>query len=81
MSLIYQFTRQYIDNKPVVNGRVGFPQYMFWDYVSQTTKWLLGTEESMRCMSYFPVIIKRQHLTDMREYIENLHRENFDCEI
>ena len=34
-----------------------------------------GLPEPMRCMSYFPVIIKRSHLKDMRDYIFNIHHK------
>lgn len=63
------------DGKPVINGRYGMPQYGvgdFWDKASNSTYLFTGEKEVMRCMSYFPVIIKREHLKLMREFIERV---------
>ena len=32
-----------------------------------------GLKEPVRCMSYFPVVMKTQHVKEMREYIEKIH--------
>ena len=32
---------------------------------------MLGKKEAVQCMSYFPVIIKVEHIIEMRSYIEN----------
>ena len=38
-----------------------------------------GALEPVRCMSYFPVIIKRVHLHLMREHISKMHHgKSFD---
>lgn len=72
-------------NKPVVNGRSGnyrSPQNGigrdWWEQVPKGTYKLLGMLEPMRCMSYFPVVIKTAHIKEMREYIEKLHGKPFD---
>lgn len=38
----------------------------------------LGMNETFRCMSYFPVIVKTAHLKPMREFISRYHNEDFD---
>jgi hypothetical protein len=38
----------------------------------------MGILEPMRCMSYFPVIIKTAHFKKMREYVEGYHKMSFD---
>ena len=63
-------------SKPVINGRIGNPQNGWWQPVPLSTSWLLSKPEPMRCMSYFPVIIKRSHLQDMRQYLMQLHQKN-----
>ena len=30
----------------------------------------------LKCMSYFPFVIKRKHLTDLRNYMTQLHGES-----
>lgn len=57
------------DNKPVINGRIGRSQNMYWDPVPATSFAFTGLLEPMRCMNYFPVVIKRTHLADLREYV------------
>lgn len=67
------------NGKPVINGRLGKPQNGFWASVPTSTKWLMkGLPEPMRCMSYFPVIIKRSHLKDMRLFFETVHNQSFN---
>ena len=63
-------------SKPVINGRIGNPQNSWWQPVPISTNWFVGKPEPMRCMSYFPVIIKREHIREMREYFLNLHSSN-----
>ena len=61
------------DGKPVVNGRIGPVHDWVWYYMPAATKHLLQLDEPMRCMAYFPVIIKTQHIKEMREYIERIN--------
>ena len=41
--------------------------------VAKTTAKLFKTKEVMRCMSYFPVVMKVDHLVELRKYLETLH--------
>lgn len=66
------------DGKPVVNGRTGNlqkstnggrPGDLYWQEVAQNTWEVLGIKETMRCMSYFPVIVKNEHMRAFREHV------------
>ena len=68
--------------RPVVNGRRGDPWKSsnggaigdgFWRIVANTTYAVLDVLETMRCMSYFPVIVKTKHLKKMREHMERVN--------
>ncbi len=61
------------EDKPVVIGAYGKPQNGFWEAVPSRTMFSLGKPEALRCMSYFPVIIKTSHLKEMRDYMTALH--------
>jgi hypothetical protein len=49
-----------------------------WALMPQATYRALGILEPMRCMSYFPVIIKTIHLKHLREFISNYHNMSFN---
>ena len=34
--------------------------------------------ETMKCMTYFPVVVKISHLREIRSYISRLHNRSFD---
>ncbi len=66
------------NGKPVVNARTGnlykstnggWSGDNFWRLVAQRTYETTGIAETMRCMSYFPVIIKTAHMKAIRERI------------
>ena len=60
--------------KPIIRGRIGLPADSFWYNFPNATQWMMGgLPEPMRCMSYFPVIVKRSHLLDMRSHIVEVH--------
>ena len=65
--------------RPVVNGRIGVNPRPPWSHVPANTLNFTGVLEPMRCMSYFPVVIKTAHLVDFRRYIETLHGRPFDA--
>jgi len=59
---------------PVVNARSGpHPYADGWHNMPSATFHILGILEPMRCMSYFPVIIRREHLVELRRYISAHH--------
>lgn len=66
------------NGKPVVNARTGnlykstnggWQGDNFWRLVAERTFETTGIAETMRCMSYFPVIIKTAHIKAIRERI------------
>lgn len=66
------------NGKPVINAKAGPTSDKFWSSAPASTYDTLHLQESMRCMSYFPVIIKREHIKEMRDYITWLHTRNHD---
>lgn len=66
------------DGKPVVNARIGLNTRKPWSLVPGVTWGITGMEEPMRCMSYFPVIVKVEHLRGIREMIEKHNKKPFN---
>lgn len=65
------------DGKPVINGRAGpHDKNDFWSTAPSSTFDILRLNETMRCMSYFPVIIKTRHLADLRKHVIDVHGGN-----
>ena len=66
------------DSKPIVNGRGGRALFDHtWVWAAGTFE-TLGILEPFKSMSYFPVIIKRSHLKDLRDFIADRHNLTFD---
>jgi hypothetical protein len=68
------------DGKPIIIGRIG--KYdgdpgKFWSKAPQATEWAFGTKEIMRCMDYFPVVVKREHIEEMRSWLSQKHGKSF----
>jgi hypothetical protein len=72
------------DEKPIIHGYiVNYNQTSWLDsfYISwaKNTYHALGLEEPMICMSYFPIVIKTNHLIEIRQFIMNHFKvNNFD---
>ena len=66
--------------KPVINGRLDYITRKgdAWATVPAATKNFTGLLEPVRCMAYFPVIIKRTHLSLIRDHIARTHNLSFD---
>ena len=62
-------------DKPIIIAIYGMPWRSDWP---RSTAGIFKTKEVMRCMSSFPIIIKVEHLVEMRTYLENLHNVSFD---
>eukprot|EP00494_Astrolonche_serrata_P029415 UN29682 len=56
--------------KPHINAHVGAPLSEFWRYVTQSTSTMIEKDYIMKCMTYFPVIIKLDHIKNLRDYFE-----------
>ena len=68
----------FVNGKPKVIGVYGHIINKWWEKTSQTVVNLFQTKEVMRCMSYFPVIMKVEHIIKLRDYLEKLHGMTFD---
>ena len=68
----------FVDGKPKVIGVYGHVFDHFWEKSAQTVLDLFKTKEVMRCMSHFPVIMKVEHMVQLREHLEKLHGMTFD---
>ena len=69
----------FANGKPIVIGVYGREISQFWSMVAQTTAiFFKTTKEVMRCMIYFPVVLKVEHIIRARLYIEKLHGMPFD---
>ncbi|KAL3872551.1 hypothetical protein ACJMK2_035774 [Sinanodonta woodiana] len=77
---VTRVTRQLLfeEEKPVVIGVYGPAADPFWSESSEITAKIYKTKEVMKCMSYFPVIIKVEHIILLREYLEAIHAKSFD---
>ncbi|RYE83256.1 MAG: hypothetical protein EOO65_04255 [Methanosarcinales archaeon] len=64
--------------RPRIIANVGAPQNSFWHDAPAATALALGKPEVLRCMSYFPVILKTQHLAALREHISSTLGGDFD---
>jgi len=64
------------DGKPVINGKSGPSGDAFWQRGPMFSYSMTGREEVMRCMSYFPVVIKTAHLKELREHVVRQHGGN-----
>ena len=65
------------DDKPIIIGIYGKTD-KDWDSVAQTTLAIFKTREVMTCMSYFPVIMKVEHMIGLRHYLEKLHNTSLE---
>ena len=68
----------FVDGKPKVIGVYGHIMNYWWSRASRNVVELFKTKEIMRCMSYFPVIMKTEHMLGLRLYLEKLHGMTFD---
>lgn len=69
----------FFDNsgRPRVIPRVETPWGDLWKGAAHAANHFIGKPQPFRCMSYFPVIIKRDHLTQLRAHVEELHNATF----
>ncbi|XP_013390758.1 uncharacterized protein LOC106159114 isoform X1 [Lingula anatina] len=69
----------FTDGKPIVIGVVGQFLNEFWRDLTMKHSKLFRTGEVMKCMSYFPVIMKVKYIIECRHYLERLHKKSFDA--
>ncbi len=69
--------------KPVINGKIGDPwqahakEDMVWKDIMETNSRLMGFDEPMKCMSYWPVVIKVSHIVEFRHWLEKKYNMPF----
>ncbi|KAL3856646.1 hypothetical protein ACJMK2_011374 [Sinanodonta woodiana] len=66
------------DGKPIVIGNYGKRDTDWWSQAAMTTEAIFKSKEVMKCMAYFPVIMKVSHIVELRGYLEKLHNKSFD---
>ena len=64
--------------KPIVIGVYGKEIHPLWSQMAHATAFLFKTKEIMRCMTYFPIVLKAEHIVQARLYIEKIHGMPFD---
>ena len=68
----------FTDGKPTVQARIGEPFWQqHWECWSDVTEYFLGEKEALQCMSYFPIIIKVQHIIELRKFAEKRFHKPF----
>ena len=68
-------------DRPIIRGIYGPPppDTPFWEKVPQMTSKVIGKDEPMKCMSYFPVVLHRRHFKLIRDHIrQRLGEQTFD---
>lgn len=78
---VVTYQSMFIDGKPVVRGVTGEDDMKMWRLVPNMTQFVIGKPQPMRCMSYFPVVIRTKHLRQLRQYVEETHQRPFDSVI
>ena len=68
----------FADDKPIIIGIYGKEISPHWANSAHSTANLFKTKEVMKCMTYFPVVLKVDHIIHARQYIEKLHGMPFD---
>lgn len=63
------------NGKPVIVAKIGLPPYTCWE---DSTERLLRKKEVMQCMSAFPIMIKTEHMKEMREVLAKEQGKPFD---
>lgn len=64
------------NGKPVINGKTGNPykrgqkEEMIWKEITYNTYRTMGVPEPMKCMSYWPVVIRTKHIAEFRQFLE-----------
>ena len=66
------------EGKPIIIAVYGKEISSIWVKIANFTANLFKTKEVMKCMTYFPVVLKVDHIIQARLYIEKLHNQPFD---
>ena len=66
------------DGKPIIIAVYGTTPDWTWDLAARSTAAIFKTKEVMKCMTYFPVIFKVEHIIAVRNYLEKLHNMSIE---
>ena len=65
-------------DKPIIIAVYGNMSDHFWDHAARSTAAIFRTREVMKCMAFFPVIMKVEHVVELRKYLEKLHNTSLE---
>ena len=65
-------------DRPHVHGYYGTSLDSWSGQAKESTYEFLKVRQVFRAMNYFPVVVKVQHLVELRKYIENIHGDTFN---
>ena len=68
----------FADGKPIIIAVYGKEVDPYLVEFGHTTANIFKTKEFMRCMTFFPIVLKVDHIIKARRYIEKIHRMPFD---
>ena len=68
----------FVEGKPIIVAIYGNEKRRIYNEIAKSTAKAFKSKEVMRCMSYFPVIFKVEHILEMRQYLEKLHNMSVD---
>jgi hypothetical protein len=74
---IFEYGNESKTALPVVNGRTGYNGYSLSEKWSPEHEWpwstyqFLGLYEPVRCMSYFPIVFRVDHIKELRDYVSS----------
>ena len=68
----------FVEGKPIVIGIYGHEAHKTGRGTAKSTAAMLKTKHVMKCMSYFPVIMKVEHVIELRQYLEKLHNKSVE---
>ena len=63
------------NHKPIIVAKVGPSAYPCWDIATEI---FLGKKEALQCMSTFPVMVKTEHIIEMRKRLAVQHAKTFN---
>ena len=68
----------FASGRPTIQARIGEPFWQqHWECWSDVTEYFLGDREALQCMSYFPVVMKVQHIIELRTFVEKRFQKPF----
>jgi len=63
--------------RPGVTAVIGRPFNPWWSLVLVSTARVLQQDTILNCMSYFPIVVKAEHLRALRDHVARIHSKPF----